>query len=77
MSYSPSSHIVIIIDFAGKMVRAADMASQIHRRIEDGFYTNQTEHDDAVAALEEAEVKFQAAAEKLDGAIDIFSPFFA
>lgn len=74
---TPFAHIVIIVSIANKMVEAGDLASQIHRRVDDGFYTNQTEHDAAVAAMGEAETKLQSASDKLQGAIDILEPFIS
>lgn len=68
---TPFAHIVIIVSIANKMVEAGDLASQIHRRVDDGFYTNQTEHDAAVTALAEANAKMQSASDKLSGAVDI------
>lgn len=71
------AHIIILGEGAARMVAAGDLASQLHRRIEDGFYTNQTEHDAAVTAMEEAESKLQSASDKLQGAIDILEPFIS
>lgn len=71
------AHAIILGEAAARMVTAGDLASQLHRRIEDGFYTNQTEHDEAVAAMEEAETKLQSASDKLQGAIDILEPFIS
>lgn len=73
----PFAHIVIIVSIANKMVEAGDLASQIHRRVDDGFYTNQAEHDAAVTALAEANVKMQSASDKLAGAVDILRSLMA
>lgn len=71
------AHIIILGEAAARMVEAGDLASQIHRRVDDGFYTNQAEHDAAVAALAEAEAKMQSASDKLGGAIDILGPLMS